>query len=127
MHNNSPKEPIPPSRDNRPLQKSMFVDHYQPNPSYNPNPNPASEQTNYHPLKRSLMDNPNNPAPQYQFRTQAPTNSNFNSTPAYQPSGNIPFSLFDPRLSNQREIIHHSSSTTNIKSGISLIRADTPV
>lgn len=98
MHNNSPKEPIPPSRDNRPLQKSMFVDHYQPTPTY---PS-APEQTNYHPLKRSLMDNPNNPNSQYQFRTHAPNNPNFNSTPAYQPSANMPFSIFDPRLSNQR-------------------------
>lgn len=63
MHNNTPKEPIPP-RGSRPLQQSMFVDHYQPI-----NLNTSNEQLIYNPMKRSLMENSAPVANQYQFRT----------------------------------------------------------
>lgn len=99
MKNNTPKEPIPPRNRDRPLQQSMFVDHYQP-----PNLNTSTEQIMYNPMKRSLMENAAQGGNQYQFKTQPqPTQNQPNTsfTTGYQ---NPPFSL-----------VHHSSSASNIK------------
>lgn len=107
MHNNTPKEPIPP-RGSRPLQQSMFVDHYQPI-----NLNTSNEQLIYNPMKRSLMENSAPVANQYQFRTQpqqVQNQPNTNFTAGYQ---GPPFSL-----------IHHSNSASNIKP-VALMRSET--
>lgn len=74
MHN-TPKEPIPPPSREKPLQKSMFLEHYPPHPPLHSNTsNTSQEQMGYNPLKRSLMENPGqspNTSHQYQFKTHA--------------------------------------------------------